>query len=79
MKSKLINDGAQKTFVLILDKGDEAVRSIEGFARDNGLTAAQLSGIGAFSDLVLGFFDWETKDYKKIPVSQRLRSSAPTS
>ena len=30
MKSKLINDGPQKTYVLVLDKGDEAVGSIEG-------------------------------------------------
>ena len=26
MKAKLINDGPQKTYVLVLDKGDEAVR-----------------------------------------------------
>jgi hypothetical protein len=60
MKSKLINDGPQKTYVLVLDKGDEAVSSIESFVRKNGISAAQLTGIGAFSDTVLGFFDWET-------------------
>ena len=27
MQSKLINDGPQKTYVLVLDKGDEAVRT----------------------------------------------------
>ena len=42
MKSKLINDGLQKTYVLVLDKGDEAVGSIEGFARENRIAAAQL-------------------------------------
>jgi predicted DNA-binding protein with PD1-like motif len=72
MKSKLINDGPQKTYVLALDKGDEAVSSIEGFARENGIAAAQLTGIGAFSDAVLGFFDWETKDYRKIPVTEQV-------
>ena len=50
MKTKLINDGPQKTYVLVLDKGDEAVSSIEDFARKNGIAAAQLTGIGAFSD-----------------------------
>jgi hypothetical protein len=29
VKSKLINDGPQKTYVLVFDKGDEAVSSIE--------------------------------------------------
>jgi predicted DNA-binding protein with PD1-like motif len=70
MKSKLINDGPQKTYVLVLDKGDEAVGSIEGFARENRMAAAQLTG--AFSDAVLGFFDWETKDYRRIPVNEQV-------
>jgi predicted DNA-binding protein with PD1-like motif len=72
MKAKLIHDGPQKTYVLILDKGDEAVDSIEGFAQDNSIAAAQLTGIGAFSDAVLGFFDWETKDYRQIPVKEQV-------
>jgi uncharacterized protein len=57
MKSRLVNDAPQKTYVLVLDKDDEAVSSIEGFARSHGITAAQLTGIGAFRDAVLGFFD----------------------
>ena len=72
MRSKLINDGPQKTYVLVLDKGDEAVATIEGFARETGIAAAQLTGIGAFSDAVLGFFNWETKDYRKIPVTEQV-------
>ena len=72
MKTKLINDGPQKTYVLVLDKGDEAISSIEGFVRENGIAAAQLTGIGACSDTVLGFFDWETKDYRKIPVTEQV-------
>src|SRR3954452_16993870 len=72
MKTKLINDGPQKTFALVLDKGDEVVSCIEGFARDNGTSAAQLTGIVALSDAVLGFFDWETKGYRKIPVQEQV-------
>jgi uncharacterized protein len=72
MKSRLVNDGPQKTYVLVLDKGDEAVSSIEGFAQGHGITAAQLTGIGAFSDAVLGFFEWEKKDYRKIPVKEQV-------
>jgi len=71
MKSKLIND-TPKTYVLVLDKEDEAVSSIEGFARDHNIAAAQITAIGAFSDAVLGFFDWNTKDYRKIPVPEQV-------
>jgi predicted DNA-binding protein with PD1-like motif len=72
MKSKLINDGPQKTYVLVLDKGDEVVGCIESFAREKGIAAAQFTGIGAFSDTVLGFFNWETKDYRKIARSRTI-------
>ena len=71
MKSKLINE-TPKTYVLVLDKDDEAVSSIEGFARDHNIAAAQITAIGAFSDAVLGFFDWNTKDYRKIPVQEQV-------
>ncbi|MBV8702802.1 MAG: DNA-binding protein, partial [Acetobacteraceae bacterium] len=72
MKFKLVNDGPQKTYVLVLERGDEAVSSIEGFAQQRGLAAAQLTGLGAFSDVVLGFFDWEKREYRKIPVNEQV-------
>jgi predicted DNA-binding protein with PD1-like motif len=72
MRFKLVNDGPQKTYVLVLDKGDEAVGCMEQFARDHSLAAAQLTGIGAFSDATLGFFDWEKKEYRKIPVKEQV-------
>ena len=66
MKSKVVNDNP-KMYVLVLDKGDEAVSTIERFVRDNAIGAAQMTAIGAFSDAMLGFFDWETKDYSQNP------------
>jgi uncharacterized protein len=71
MKAKLIND-TPKTYVLVLETGDEAVNCIEGFARNNAISVAQLTAIGAFSDVVLGFFDWETKEYRKIPLQEQV-------
>jgi predicted DNA-binding protein with PD1-like motif len=72
MQSRLINDGPQKTYVLVLEYGDEVASSVERFAVEQGLSAAQITGIGAFSDAMLGFFDWETKDYRKIPVREQV-------
>jgi predicted DNA-binding protein with PD1-like motif len=71
MKSKLVNE-TPKTYVLVLDKGDEAVSTIHGFAHDNSIGAAQITAIGAFSDAVLGFFDWDKKDYRKIPIREQV-------
>jgi predicted DNA-binding protein with PD1-like motif len=72
MQSKLINDGPQKTYVLVLEYGEEAASSVERFAVEHDLSAAQITGIGAFSDAILGFLDWETKDYRKIPVREQV-------
>ena len=75
MKSRIINEageGAQRSFALIFATGDEVVSGLLAFAREHDLTAAQFSGIGALSGLVLGYFDWETKAYKRIPVTEQV-------
>jgi uncharacterized protein len=73
MKSKLIhdNDGA-KTFALIFDTGDEAMAGLVEFAKQNQLGASHFTAIGAFKDVTLGYFDWESKEYQKIPVREQV-------
>ena len=72
MKAKLIHDGPQRTFAVVLDKGDEVLESLRAFAREHRLSAAEFTGLGALSGCVLGFFDWEKKDYRKIPVREQV-------
>ena len=43
MKSKLINDGAEKTFALIFDKGDEVSVKLLDFAKENKLSASHFT------------------------------------
>jgi predicted DNA-binding protein with PD1-like motif len=54
MRAKLLAANKVETHALIFDVGDEVVRSLLSFARENGIGAAHLVGIGAFSDVVLG-------------------------
>ena len=69
MKHKLLaSDAGERTFILVLDEGDEAFRSIAAFAEEQGVTAASITAIGAFRSAMIAFFDLETKDYTKIPV-----------
>jgi predicted DNA-binding protein with PD1-like motif len=73
MRSRLIHsEGAEKTFVLVLDTGDEVVSEITIFAREKGLDAASMTAIGAFSGATLGYFDVEKKEYEKIPVEEQV-------
>ena len=68
MKSKLIHElGGEKTFALIFDTGDEVASGLEAFARQQELSGSRFTAIGAFQDVVLGYFDWQKKEYLKIP------------
>lgn len=72
MRAKLINDGSEKTYALILESGEEAVSQLQRFARENNLDATRLTAIGAFSSATLGYFNWESKDYEKIAVNEQV-------
>jgi uncharacterized protein len=72
MKSKLVAEGAgERTFVLILDPGEEAFATITKFTTEEKLSAASLTAIGAFSGATVGWFDFAAKTYRKIPVEEQ--------
>ena len=72
MKSKLLQRYGPKNFVLVFETGDEAMSGLLSFAKEHNLAGAHLTGIGAFSRLVLGYYDWEKKDYLKIQVDEQV-------
>jgi uncharacterized protein len=53
----------------VFDKGDEVRQGLLEFANTNRFADAHLTGIGAFSEVTLGFFDPRQKTYKKIDVN----------
>jgi uncharacterized protein len=72
MKAKLINNVSPKTYALVFDSGDEPMSGLEEFAKQNHLGASHFTGIGGFQEAVLGYFELEKKDYKKIPVDEQV-------
>lgn len=72
MKAKRIGGNGQTTHVLVFDKGDEVVDRLLEFAKQEKLTAASFTAIGAFSDVTLGFFERERKDHKPIPLAEQV-------
>ena len=73
MRSKLVHEGTgQRTFVVVLETGDEVISVLKRFAEEHRLTAAQITAIGAFSDAVIAYFDWEEKNYIRIPVHEQV-------
>lgn len=64
MKSALAREkDGERTFVVVLDDGEEAAVALAGFARREGLHGASFSAIGGFSRAVVGWFDFAQKRY----------------
>ena len=71
MKAKVIEDADVVTYVVVCDPGDEAVSALTQFARSERLEAAQITAVGAFEHAIVGWFDREARDYRRIPVDEQ--------
>jgi uncharacterized protein len=69
---RLHESGGQRTYAVVLETGEEVMDCLHRFMTEQHIFAAQLTGIGAFSDLVLLYFDWEKKAYLRIPVREQV-------
>lgn len=72
MKTKLLTADKQKTFAVVLNSGDDVMKCLLSFAKQQQLHASQFTGIGAFSNATLGFFDFAIKDYQKIGIGEQV-------
>ncbi len=73
MQQKRIHESnGQRTYAVVLETGDEVMASLKAFIAAERLRAAQFSAIGALSDVVLMYFDWEKKEYQRIPVREQV-------
>jgi uncharacterized protein len=65
-RSALLQDGPTKTFLLVFHTGQEVMKGLLAFARQHTLVAGHLTGIGAISEAVIGYFDPQQKTYLHI-------------
>jgi len=72
MKVALLHDRGEKTYAVVFDKGDEVLAGLTEFAKREKLAASRFTAIGAFSDVVLGYFERERRDYRRIPVREQV-------
>ena len=57
-------DASPKTFVLVFQSGDEVAEGLLRFAKEQKLSAASFTAIGAASSVRLAWFSWERKRYE---------------
>lgn len=73
MKSRLLATAAgQRTFAVIFDTGDEVMAGLQAFAREQRLAGSHLTAIGACQAVTLGYFEWETRQYRPIAVDEQV-------
>ena len=65
-EAALLSDGGAKTYLLVFHTGQEVMKGLLAFARQHKLVAGHLTGIGAISDAVVGYFDPEKDTYLRI-------------
>lgn len=68
MKSRETEAGA----VLIFETGDEVISTLTAYAKDHHIDGAHFTGIGAFSDAGIGYFDVQKKVYLRNPVNEQV-------
>lgn len=73
-----LDDGPGRIFVLVFRRGEAAVAGLRSFARERELDASHFTGIGAFREATLAFFDGERKEYLEIPVQEQMEVASLT-
>lgn len=53
------------TYCVRLEVGDEVIGSLTAFAKERGIYAGGINGIGAVKDTELGYYELETKTYHR--------------
>ncbi|HKD90532.1 MAG TPA: DUF296 domain-containing protein [Terriglobales bacterium] len=71
MRIRQINQ-TPRTFAVIFDIGDEASSLLLEAARQNNIRGGQITGIGAFSDAKVAFYDLKAKRYEPIEVREQV-------
>jgi uncharacterized protein len=65
-RAELLNDGDVKTYLLVYHTGQEIMKGLTALARQNKLVSGHVTGIGALSGAVIGYFNPDTKTYERV-------------
>jgi uncharacterized protein len=73
MKVRLLSDNnGVKNYAIVLAKGDEVMSGLTDFARQNNVTSASFTAIGAFRQATVAWFDDSRKEFKLIPINEQV-------
>ena len=61
-----------RTVALVFATGDEVMETLTAWCQEQRVTGAHFTAIGALSGATLGWFDWQTKAYREIPLEEQV-------
>jgi uncharacterized protein len=68
----LLNSGEAPSYLLVFHTGQEVMKGLHAFAKKHDLMAGHVTGIGALSGAVIGYFDPEKNAYLRRPESEQV-------
>ena len=72
VRSRLLRDSPERSWVLVFQHGDAVVEGLVGFAGRERISGARLWGIGAFEEVELGFYRKDRRDYERFGFREEL-------
>jgi predicted DNA-binding protein with PD1-like motif len=60
--------------MVVFDIGEEAAHGLKQFAETNQLRGSHFTALGAFQDVTLGWWNWETRDYESIKFEEQVEA-----
>ena len=70
MKNKLLQQERGRTYAIVMETGDEVVGCLTAFARHEGLSRAEFSGLGGLREVLLGCFEIDGRTLVSVPLSE---------
>jgi predicted DNA-binding protein with PD1-like motif len=72
VRAATLTVGPPRQHALVFDTGDELVQGLTDWATEHQVAATSFTGIGAFGEATLGFYDLDRQEYLKIPVEEQV-------
>jgi predicted DNA-binding protein with PD1-like motif len=72
MEARRIGTDGRTTYIVVFRNGEEVSGGLAAFAEEHGVEAARITAVGGFREATLGFYDWESRSYREIPVDQQM-------
>ncbi|MGY1839108.1 MULTISPECIES: PPC domain-containing DNA-binding protein [unclassified Modestobacter] len=78
MQTSTLTHGPPRQQAVVFGTGEEVISGLTDWATANELPATSFTGIGAFSEATLGYYDLDEQEYAEIPVPDQVEVLALT-